>query len=215
MLDLGVGGGRTTLHFAPRVQSYLGVDYAPAMVAACQARFSDHPAWRMEVADARRMFRYPDHSFDFVLFSFNGIDYLETEEDRRSALQEIRRVLTPGGVFAFSTHNLRALRTLGRIRWTFSPHKLLRRIVRFLRLRIRHGDPRTLLRQDRVWIDDGTFEGRLCTSYSKPEIVLAELEQTFFPPPLLFGLDGTPRFPPFERVEDPWLYYLCDGQAER
>ena len=40
MLDLGVGTGRTTRHFAPLVKEYVGVDYAPAMVKYCQAHFS-------------------------------------------------------------------------------------------------------------------------------------------------------------------------------
>jgi len=40
MLDVGVGGGRSTPHFAPVVGSYVGVDYAQPMVDCCMARLA-------------------------------------------------------------------------------------------------------------------------------------------------------------------------------
>ena len=40
ILDLGVGGGRTTSYLASRASRYVGVDYAPAMVKACRGRVS-------------------------------------------------------------------------------------------------------------------------------------------------------------------------------
>ena len=45
-----------------------------------------------------------DNSYDFVLFSYNGIDHLELPE-RERALSEMKRVLRPGGIMAFSSHN--------------------------------------------------------------------------------------------------------------
>ena len=48
---------------------------------------------------------YPQNTFDAVLFSFNGIDYLYPEQSREKALQEIHRVLKPGALFAYSSHN--------------------------------------------------------------------------------------------------------------
>jgi SAM-dependent methyltransferase len=52
MLDLGVGAGRTAWFFAPRAKSYLGLDYAPAMVERSRAEL---PAYRFVVGDARRL----------------------------------------------------------------------------------------------------------------------------------------------------------------
>ena len=39
MLDIGVGGGRTTKHFSRVVQEYIGIDYSEEMIAACQNVF--------------------------------------------------------------------------------------------------------------------------------------------------------------------------------
>ena len=39
MIDIGVGGGRTTHHFAPRVGRYLGIDYSTEIIKACELRF--------------------------------------------------------------------------------------------------------------------------------------------------------------------------------
>ena len=36
MLDIGIGGGRTTHFFAPRVKEYVGIDYSQDMVAECR-----------------------------------------------------------------------------------------------------------------------------------------------------------------------------------
>jgi hypothetical protein len=36
MIDIGVGGGRTTHHFAPRVGRYLGIDYSTEIIKACE-----------------------------------------------------------------------------------------------------------------------------------------------------------------------------------
>jgi ubiquinone/menaquinone biosynthesis C-methylase UbiE len=103
MLDMGVGGGRTTKYFAPLVRHYIGADYAPAMLKVCKKRFAGD--FNFIECDARAMEGFKDNSFDFVLFSFNGIDSF-SHMDRMAALKEIRRVLRNGGIFYFSSHNL-------------------------------------------------------------------------------------------------------------
>src|SRR5205809_745633 len=81
MLDLGVGGGRTTLHFAKWAKEYVGADYSPSMIAQCQRRFSGYPAHlSFRVCDARSMGMFETGSFDFTLFSFNGIDSVSHED---------------------------------------------------------------------------------------------------------------------------------------
>jgi ubiquinone/menaquinone biosynthesis C-methylase UbiE len=106
ILDLGVGGGRTTSYLANRASRYVGVDYAAAMVETCQAKF---PGLEFVVADAANLQAFPDASFDVVVFSFNGIDYVLPDESRRRCLGHIHRVLKAGGVMIFSSHNARAM----------------------------------------------------------------------------------------------------------
>ena len=103
MLDMGVGGGRTTRYFLPLVNSYIGADYAPNMIAECIKKFKSKKIF--EVMDVRDMGKFSDNLFDFVLFSYNGIDSFGPE-DRETALAEIKRVLRNSGYFSFSTHNI-------------------------------------------------------------------------------------------------------------
>jgi ubiquinone/menaquinone biosynthesis C-methylase UbiE len=105
MVDLGVGGGRTTKQLAARCGSYIGLDYATAMVE--EARRTCAPGTHIIRADATRMHQIADASADFVLFSFNGIDYVPHAE-RMKILHEVRRICRPGARFAFSSHNLLA-----------------------------------------------------------------------------------------------------------
>lgn len=106
ILDVGVGGGRTTAHLAPGAARYLGIDYSPAMVAACRQRF---PELEFMVGDASNLSAIPDASFDLVIFSFNGIDYLPTDAARRQALAEFRRIVRPHGHVIISSHSARQL----------------------------------------------------------------------------------------------------------
>jgi ubiquinone/menaquinone biosynthesis C-methylase UbiE len=103
MLDMGVGGGRTTKYFAPMVKSYTGADYAPSMIAACKKKYGDR--YNFIECDVRDMNELADDCFGFILFSYNGIDSFG-HDNRMCALAEVRRVLKPGGLFFFSSHNL-------------------------------------------------------------------------------------------------------------
>src|SRR6185437_16849190 len=101
ILDLGVGAGRTTPYLLEISKNYIGIDFSLAMISACQTRY---PTAEFAVGDARDLSQFPAASFDFVLFSHNGIDCLD-HPGRLRALAEIRRVLAPSGVFVFSTRN--------------------------------------------------------------------------------------------------------------
>jgi len=125
VLDVGVGGGRTTTFLAPRARQYLGTDYAAAMVAACRAKF---PGVAFAEMDATDMAVIPDESFDFVLFSFNGIDYIPTDAGRLACLNELRRVTRKGGVVVVSSHNARTLGIYPQLAGVGLAHKLWRLI---------------------------------------------------------------------------------------
>ena len=101
ILDLGVGAGRTVPLLREISSDYVGLDYTPELVLACQQR---HPGVRILHGDARDLSRFSDGSFQLVVFSFNGIDAVNAD-DRFTILREARRVLRPGGALLFSSHN--------------------------------------------------------------------------------------------------------------
>src|ERR1700727_1555697 len=106
LLDLGVGGGRTTPHLSSIASTYVGIDYSEEMIRACRIKFRMQ---RFEVADAADLSAFASGSFDAIVFSFNGIDYLVPDEKRHQCLRECRRLLKVGGTLIFSTHNPRSL----------------------------------------------------------------------------------------------------------
>ena len=104
VLDIGVGGGRTTKFLYPLCKSYLGIDYSAELVEVCKARFNSLPSDTIIIYDARKI-ESLNKKFDFICFSFNGIDYMG-HDDRVYFLQAVYKILNPGGFFFFSSHSL-------------------------------------------------------------------------------------------------------------
>lgn len=101
ILDIGVGAGRTTPLLRQLSSDYRAIDFAPAMVELCRSKYPDVD---VQVGDARDLSAFADEQFGLVVFSWNGIDAVD-DADRAKVLAEVHRVLRPGGVFLFSTHN--------------------------------------------------------------------------------------------------------------
>jgi SAM-dependent methyltransferase len=101
VLDLGVGGGRTTSLLRLVSSQYVGIDYTPELVELCQHR---HPGTDIRLADCRDLSGFPDGSQGLVVFSNNGIDAVD-HEGREQVLAEVNRVLGPDGTFCYSTLN--------------------------------------------------------------------------------------------------------------
>jgi SAM-dependent methyltransferase len=106
ILDLGVGGGRTTPHLSSIASRYVGADYAAKMIAACRRKF---PNLEFENVDAADLSIFAASTFDAVVMAFNGMDSVIPHESRYRALREIHRVLKPEGVLIFSSHNVRSI----------------------------------------------------------------------------------------------------------
>lgn len=106
LLDLGVGGGRTTPYLSGIASRYVGVDYSEEMIRTCRSKY---PGLQFEVGDAADLSRFSDGCFDAVIFSFNGIDYLAPDQKRQECLRECHRVLKKEGVLIFSSHNPRSV----------------------------------------------------------------------------------------------------------
>ncbi len=198
MLDIGVGAGRTTHFFAPRVKAYTGVDYASRMIEACRELY---PAYTFDVQDARKL-SYTDAAFDFVFFSFNGIDSI-SPADREKALSEIFRVLKPSGYFGFSSHNIRGLGHLFDFAFSLNPRRWYKTIV----LRKVNPDYRTLFHKEFATILDGAHGYEITNYYTTPDYQVKQLAQAGFTVETVIDLKGNPHTP--DQAAALWLYYLC------
>ncbi len=100
-IDLGCGTGLAAMAFARDVDRFIGVDLSPRMIE--WARSTGLYA-ELEVADMLQSLRgKPDASADLIL----AADAMVYVSDLAPLLREAARVLTPGGLFAFTveTHD--------------------------------------------------------------------------------------------------------------
>jgi ubiquinone/menaquinone biosynthesis C-methylase UbiE len=222
MLDIGVGAGRTTYSFASSVKEYVGIDYSVNMVESCKNRLSSFPSnASFEVCDVRDMGMFEDNLFDFILFSFNGIDSL-CHEDRLQAFREMRRVAKRGGLVCFSTHNVQYLTGRPLPMWSANPAKLIWRFLKYFhslfkkkRLRkFRRKSFKKLVKNNKyVIVNDGVFNGRLTTYYIKPEEQLKQLADCGFSNIRIYSLESGKEIldmSKIDRIRDGWLYFLCE-----
>ena len=214
MLDIGVGGGRTTLHFGPWAAEYVGVDYAAAMIEACKARLEGFPRrYQFEVCDARMMSRFAHASFDLVLFSFNGIDHV-SDPDRWRIIDEMRRVCRPGGYVAFSSHNLNRLDGLRGVTWQSHPVKMAKELYGWFRLNFvlnRRADLRKDAATTHLIINNGIHDNKLRIYYGDPVWTVKCLRHRFRDVEVMGLSRGTLLVSEqdLRRCKDPWVYYLC------
>jgi len=215
MLDLGVGSGRTGWTFAPLVHRYVGVDYAPPMVERARDLLGDDPNVTIEIGDARDLSAV-EGTFDFVLFSFNGIDAVG-HEDRLAILRAVRSKLKPTGHFLFSTHQLGAL-PLDRKRER-DPRRLASPLYRAYAALddFRHGRQADRVNakldlvaaRDRGWVIIARGHGfSVEDHYVDPEFQLGQLRECGLEALTIFDTAGREVELPFGG-RDPWLDYLC------
>jgi len=101
VLDIGCGAGRTTIGLAGRGYQVVGIDLSPNLLALARQRFEALPFHRGDAVSLP----YGSSSFDAALFSYNGIDCIYPVQSRIRCVQEVFRVLRPGGSFLLSSHN--------------------------------------------------------------------------------------------------------------
>src|SRR5262249_12475382 len=156
-------------------------DYSAAMLAPCRERYS----WcKLLLCDGRNLC-FPSETFDCVLMMWNALDDVN-REGRARILAEIRRVLRPGGAFAFSSHNLDCYRKPAWVfggftnegGWNEFARENVRRGVKYFtdiahHLRMKKHELHT---PDYSILNDPAFGYRLLTHYSTREQQARQLE---------------------------------------
>lgn len=94
MLDVACGPGFITAAAAKRGANVTGLDFAAAMIAFAQRT---HPAVSFRIGDAQNL-PFDEASLDAVVMNF-GLLHLARPDQ---AIAEARRVLVPGGRYAFT-----------------------------------------------------------------------------------------------------------------
>jgi SAM-dependent methyltransferase len=204
LLDMGVGGGRTTPYLSGIARRYIGADYSHAMVESCRRRFPD---LEFRHCDATDMRQFLDGTFDAVVFSFNGIDYIRNDKGRACCLAETSRVLKPGGIFIFSSHNARALGIwplLQGARGPQIPLRIVRSVVKSARMAQR------MLASGAYTAGEGYIHdpvhGGLDTYVSTPATLAPQLTRVGFE---IIETVGS-WFPTVRSaLLTPWYYYSC------
>ena len=215
MLDIGVGGGRTTRHFSPLVRQYVGIDYSESMLDICKTGYStDSGKISFHLADMRSLEIFADKTFDFILISYNAISTL-SHLDRLKTFSELKRVGKPPGYLFFSAHNLQWVPT---VLLNFS------RQISLTHPRLTYWNLLKLINAYRynkkyvikhihelpyAFINDGAHNFKLLHYYIKPWEQVKQLSN-YFTNIRVFGLNGHE----LEKGElgtntDGFLHYLC------
>jgi len=93
ILDVGCGNGRLLELFKDKIINYTGVDVSEKLVGLARKKYPNN---NFIVADNLNL-PFPDDNFDKV-FSVAVLHTIPSDELRKKATSELRRVLKPGGL---------------------------------------------------------------------------------------------------------------------
>ncbi len=212
ILDIGVGGGRTTPNLIQFSRDYIGIDYSGAMIAACKSKYPETVFFQ---CDAREMESNLEGSFGFIFFSFNGIDCVNHRE-RQEILEQTFSLLEPGGLFFFCSHNMnvtpdkpwsRKLYKWDNLSLTFAKniYGIATNILNYLR----NFSAQSKEQNHAMWVDIG-HEFRTLHYYVQPRDQIRVLQKKGFRDIRVFDGGGqlrSPSEPSLQRTAH--VYYLA------
>lgn len=101
ILDVGCGVGRVSHLLHEWGFDVTGIDVSEPLVKKARSLF---PEIDFYVEDIRES-SFDSETFDYVIFSFFGLDYILPKVERLKALREIHQLLKPAGILVYSSHN--------------------------------------------------------------------------------------------------------------
>ncbi|MBN1468094.1 MAG: methyltransferase domain-containing protein [Fusobacteriaceae bacterium] len=105
IIDIGCGAGRTTIGlYKLGYTNVLGVDISKSLIENA-INLSKQKKINIKFEEGNIVnLKYKSNSFDFALFSFNGISHIPLKINRIRALKEVKRLLKKDSIFIFTTH---------------------------------------------------------------------------------------------------------------
>ncbi len=96
-LDLCCGTGDITkrLSLVPKVEHVIGLDFSENMLSFAKHKIGENPKVSLLIGDAMDLKQFADSSIDLVTMGFG----LRNVSDLKKCLMEIRRILSPSGIF--------------------------------------------------------------------------------------------------------------------
>lgn len=97
VLDVACGIGRMARFIAPHVKRYVGVDFSSGMIEKARERYKDYPNVSFLHNSGTNLAELEDNTFDLAI-CYLAFQHM-TRNVTKSYVEEVHRVLKPGGVF--------------------------------------------------------------------------------------------------------------------
>ncbi len=129
ILDVGCGNGRL-VEILPEVE-YWGVDTSEGLIGEAKEKLRNKEikklrAVNFRVLDMLELAKLGEKDFDAV-FMFASLNHIAGQENRHKVLEEVRRILKPGGVLIMTNWNMwqvGAGKSLWRYKFQFPRYKI-------------------------------------------------------------------------------------------
>jgi ubiquinone/menaquinone biosynthesis C-methylase UbiE len=185
ILELGAGTGRITCPLARDGFHVTALDRMPSMLAGLARRIDGKEiAERIELVEAdMRALPLPDTSVALVIAPFNALMHLYTWRDLLRCFEEARRVLEPGGSFAFDVQ----LPDLEWLTWDPDERHAITRFVhpatgeKLVYSTNHRYDAQTQICHIRIFYDDAPPRGRKFRPPAEPRRLVHLAHRQIFP----------------------------------